>query len=218
MKFFSANLLFIGFVLACGGVSFAAQRQTSAALESPRILRLTNAEQRRLNTYFSNFSEVFVEPFERGKITDKALIEFGVRHNLTNNNRLWTKKGLAAHYVDESARKFFGRGISQHHAPSEIYPFKEGYYGLPTATGEGIAFSQVTGWRSLGKNEYRANITIYIASNGWEGDRQAAMAAWRRNDSADMPRVFQRMIATVRKETSGKKSRYILLDYREVKK
>ena len=214
MKIHAAVILCAAALFVCGqGVRTAAV----AGLQTATSARLTNAEQRRWNTYFSNFSEVYVEPFERGKITENALIEFGIRHNMENNQHYWTKQGLAPRYVEASVMKFFGRKITHHHAPAPYYPYKNGYYDYPTVGGEGIAFSQVTGLHALSKTEYRANVTVYVAGNGWEGDPQASMPVWRRADPMDVPTVLHRMRATVRKETSGGEPHYILLDYREVK-
>ena len=215
MKTRATVVLCVAVLLVCG------QDVPTVAVAGPQAAspaRLTNAERRKWNTYFSNFSEVYVEPFERGKITENALIEFGIRHNLENNHPLWTKQGLVPRYVEASVMKFFGRKITRHHAPSSYFPYKNGCYGYPTAGGEGIAFSQVTGLQALSKNERRADVTVYVAGNGWEGDRQGCLPVWRRADPTDVPTVLRRMRATVRREKSGGEPHYILLDYREVKK
>ena len=49
--------------------------------------------KKQLDTFFSNFSEAYVQPFAKGKIEDANLIRFGVLHVILNNAKLIETKG-----------------------------------------------------------------------------------------------------------------------------
>jgi len=96
----------------------------------------------KLDTFFSNFSEANVQPFEKGNIDDANLIRFGVKHVILNNAKLIEHKGdenygyIKAADVDGADLYFWGVKPKKH-ATIEDYTYKEGYYGFPMASGEG---------------------------------------------------------------------------------
>jgi hypothetical protein len=185
--------------------------------EAQRTVRLTRTQQRQLNTFFSNFAEAGVEPFKQGKIAGKALIEFGVTHNIVNrgerfeSGRDWR---LPQRVVEESVYKYFGKRISRHQSPNEYTRYSGGYYILGRAAGEGITFAQVTRFQHLGKNRYAAVLNVYGAANGWVGDVHVSPKNWREPDE-EKPRLRARMMATIQQVTERGKTRYILLDYQK---
>ena len=58
---------------------------TNLAFGEMREIKLNQVEWKKMNTFFSNFSEVFLKPFKKGQITNKELIRFGIFHNIFNN-------------------------------------------------------------------------------------------------------------------------------------
>lgn len=75
--------------------------------------------KKKLNTFFSNFSEVSVEPFTRDKIDNKELIRFGVWHNYKNRFGRFKYVGdgvlqLKATHVKAAVEKYFGRKLTKH--------------------------------------------------------------------------------------------------------
>ena len=77
------NIVLLIALFYIGGITFA---QTA-----PKGVKLTPKEKKELNTFFSNFSEVFVEPFKKDDITDINLVKFSVLHNYRNNEKLFVR-------------------------------------------------------------------------------------------------------------------------------
>ena len=183
-------------------------------------IKLTLAEKKQFNTFFSNFSEVFVESFEKDKITDKELISFGVLHNYRNNDKRFAEAGndyqvkIKTSYIDESVLKYFGRKITKHQSVEEgRIEYREGWYYLTEATGEESVFSQITSLHDDGNNIYTAIVNIYSASSGWTGNIHGNEQEWKKESPDDVPEKISVMKAAISKVTEKGKSRYILIDY-----
>lgn len=176
-------------------------------------------EWKKMNIFFSNFSEAFVKPFEKEQICNKALIDFGIIHNKLNNNSLLKSYDslhfkLDKKYVESSVDKYFGiKSITHETTENSIY--KDGYYITPKSTGEVYVFSQVTKFVDIGNSYYIAYLNIYYAGSGFTGDPHGNLNIWK--DEGDIPRLGNKMKATVLKVTSNGNSRYILVDYLEDK-
>ncbi|HEY5534473.1 MAG TPA: hypothetical protein VIL99_06020 [Ignavibacteria bacterium] len=133
-----------------------------------KIVTLSADEQKKLNTFFSNFSEAYLEPFTSGNITDDELIKFGILHNYNNNFRLFEKAGenelkIKDALISKSIEKYFGKTFSAHKSTKD-YKYKNGYYFIPNADGEAYTFSQVTSLSDIGGDRYIAYINVYTAS------------------------------------------------------
>ncbi len=205
-------------------VSFVMLAGIAFAGTSPREVKLTSAEKKQLNTFFSNFSEVFVEPFAKDKISDRALIEFSIYHNYKNNEKRFVKGGkeyqvkIKASYIDETAMKFFGKKISKHQSIDDSgIEYKDGWYYTTDASGEEYDFSQIVSLVDNGDSIFTATVNVYSASSGWVGDTHATEKEWRKASADDIPQVTQVMKATLKKIIDKGKSRYILVDYVKVK-
>jgi hypothetical protein len=192
---------------------------TSFVFGEEREIKLNKGEWKKLNTFFSNFSEVFLRPFEKGQISNKELVSFGVLHNKRNNYKLFQPYNssylkLDKKYVEASVEKYFGiKSII--HETVEDATYKDGYYIMPDSSGETYLFSQVTKFIDIGNGYYIAYLNIYYAGSGFTGDPHGNLKSWEKED--DVPNLGKKMKATVQKVTLNGKSRYILIDYLEDK-
>jgi hypothetical protein len=193
-----------------------------AQAEPPEV-RLSRAERRSFDTFFSNFAETNLEPFSRGKLSDKALILFCLQHHLRNfsrrieTNKDGTEARLAARYVDETAMQYFGRRPKVHASPDKESPYRNGYYyNMNVAAGDAIPFAQIVMVKALGNREYQADVNIYLPPGGtWDGDEHAPPSSWKDFEGMGMPKRTGQVRAIIRKVTSGGATRYILIEYRK---
>ncbi|HPS86856.1 MAG TPA: hypothetical protein PLY36_08935 [Spirochaetota bacterium] len=191
-----------------------------SAQSTPKEVKLNPAEKKQLNTFFSNFSEVFVKPFKKDAISDTELIEFSVSHNYRNNEKLFVKGGeeyqvkIKASYIDNSAVKFFGRNIKKNQsiAGSGI-EYRDGWYFTTDASGEEYYFSQIVSLSDDGNNMYTAIVNVYAAGSGWTGNVHGDAKEWKKTSPEDVPEISEVIKATLRKVTEKGKGRYILIDY-----
>lgn len=197
--------------------------EISFAATPGKEVKLTPAEKKQLNTFFSNFSEVFLEPFAKDKISDTELIEFSIYHNYKNNEKRFVRGGkeyqvkIKASYIDETVMKYFGKKITKHQSIDDSgIEYKDGWYYTTDATGEEYDFSQIVSLSDNGNGMYTAMVNVYSAGSGWVGDTHADEKAWKNASPDDVPRVTQVMKATLQKVTENGKSRYILIDYARV--
>jgi hypothetical protein len=180
-------------------------------------VKLTDEEQKKLNIFFSNFSEVSLNPFTAGNITDDELIKFGVWHNQKNNRKLFEKAGqdeikLKEDAVSKSIQKYFGKNFTAHKATPD-FKYKSGYYFTPDGDGEAFTFSQVEKVSDIGGDRYIAYVNVYTASSGWTGDVHANPKSWNAN-SDDKPELTEKFKATFSKTNGANgESIYTLIDY-----
>ena len=181
---------------------------------------LTKKERQELDTFFSNFSEVGVQPFREGHISNDALIYFGVMHNYLNNDKRFRSPDgtfnskISARYVDESVEKFFGRHITHHVSVRRNVIYKGGYYTLEMGEGEPWNFSQVSEFRTLGHNRFAAVVSVFTAPNAWNGKVHAPPPSWK-DEGDGIPEFRLRFRAIIRRVEDHGRRRYILLDYQE---
>lgn len=91
---------------------------------------------------------------------------------------------IRASYIDESAKKYFGRNIAKHQTSGE-YQYRNGFYHIVNASGEmRKQFSQATRVVDLGGNRYAVDINVYSASSGWSAactEHHNREEVWRGN-------------------------------------
>ncbi|HBF35080.1 TPA: hypothetical protein DDW35_11020, partial [Candidatus Sumerlaeota bacterium] len=133
---------------------------------------------KKLNIFFSNFSEAYLKPFEAGKLTDDALIEFGIKHNLINYPKVFHANQLAEEEVNKACKKYFGTVPKAHHAVGE-YAYTNGRYTVQPASGEAFTFSQIAELTDNGDGTYNAKVNDYTASSGFTGDVHGTPAIWK---------------------------------------
>lgn len=177
---------------------------------------LSAAEQKKLNVFFSNFSEAYLEPFTAGNISDDELIKFGVLHNFINNRKNFQRSGdylmIKSDAVSKSIEKYFGNTFKAHN-PTKDYKYKDGYYFIQNTDGEAHTFSQVASMSDAGGDRYVALVNVYTASSGWTGDEHASPKTWGA-DGDEKPELTSKFKATFSK-TKGENGEEVfkLIDY-----
>jgi hypothetical protein len=180
-------------------------------------VKLSPNEQKKLNVFFSNFSEVGLKTFKKGEITTEELINFGVYHNYRNNHKLFDSLGegklrLRDEYVVKSVQKFFGITLKEHKQFQDIR-YKPGYYYIFESDGEAFTFSQVEKVIDIGKNQFIAYVNVYTANSGWTGDEQANSKEWEK-DGDGKPEFSGKYKATYNKNVnSDGEVSYTLIEY-----
>ncbi|MDR3584177.1 MAG: hypothetical protein P4L59_02495 [Desulfosporosinus sp.] len=179
--------------------------------------------QQQLNTFFSNFAEVSLEPFAKGTISNLALIRFGIYHNWINNHNLFQTKGDKAYIskdgVNSSVKKYFGADILKNEAPGfngpDGWTYDNGYYAIYPATAETLKFIQVSRLVDLGGGYFSADLNLYVASSGFT-DVNSPPGSWKSMDQSDVPTLAQKLKATIQLVGDNDSKRYILIDYKSV--
>jgi len=171
---------------------------------------LTKEERQKLNTFFSNFSEIGMDAFDQSTITDNEMIMFGVFHNKINNPKRFEKTvenriKIKKEYVEESIEKYLNKKVTKH-ASQDWIEFNNGYYTIDNSDGEAYIFTQVGEVYILDENYFFAYLDIYVADAGWTGDYQADPSTW---DKEDAPEYYETMTAVY----YVKDGRYILEEY-----
>ena len=180
-------------------------------------VKLIPVEKKKLNIFFSNFSEVNLKPFTNASISDEDFINFGVLHNYKNNYKLFTRVDdangkIKEDYVNASIMKFFGRTVNSHKSTSD-YKYKNGFYFIQLADGEAYTFSQIEKLIDIGNDLYIAFVNVYTASSGWTGDTQASPKEWSA-DSDGKPELTGKFKATFKISNDSKGEQvYTLIDY-----
>lgn len=179
-------------------------------------VKLDKTLKTKLDTFFSNFSEAYVKPFEEGEIKDEALIDFAIQHIIINN---WNTKNnmveqrandpnngyIKRSNIDLTTYRYFGKKVKAH---------KEDYYTFPFASGEAYTFSQIDKLQDIGGGFYTADISIYMASSGFTGDSHASLDNWKKNDPSDVPVLQKKMTSKIKKVLEDGSERYILISYK----
>lgn len=188
-------------------------KETASVKETKATeVKLSVEEMSKLNTFFSNFSEVNLKPFTEGKITDEELISFGILHIIRNNKNMIEKSDAVTSRIKEenvttSIQKYFGK-IPVNHKSTGEFILKNGYYIFPLADGEAFTFSQVERLTDIGSDKYVAYINVYTAGSGWTGNTNGTMTEWKSNGN-EVPELTGKFKATFEKKNTGN----VLIDY-----
>lgn len=166
--------------------------------------KLGAAEKRKLDTFFSNFSEVNMQSFKKDSLSDKALLDFALMHHYKNNFKSLKRSSdgasviVPAERVDQATLKYFGRKIGKH--------AKE-FYAVPLADGEAVVFSQIGRLVNLGNDLYQAEGVIYSTGSGSTLDQHGTPAEWKKKgEEVDRVGTFTAVI-------KADSERYILVEY-----
>ena len=208
-----------------GGDARFMSRWTTGAGASGNAVTLSVEERRKLNTFFSNFSEAGVKPFGQGAMTDEAMIDFAIMHQFLNGR---VKNGpfeylgngrmrLSTGKVDSTCLYFLGRKPTEHRAIAG-YPLQGGGYIVRDADGESFPFSQIQRLRRREDGLFEADVNDYDRPGiSWEQD-QDPPKKWKPEEGGhELPTMYRRMRAVMRKVAGPEKPHYILLEYREEK-
>ncbi|MBC9786681.1 hypothetical protein H1S01_19760 [Heliobacterium chlorum] len=183
-----------------------------------KIVEMDANTKKKLNTFFSNFSEAYVQPFDMGKIDNENLIRFGLSHIILNNEKLIEKKGndhywyINADYVNNATLYYFGEQPTKH-ISIENFIYDNGYYKFRPASGGAYVFSQIDKLFDLGNGTYEAVVNVYMASSGFSGDPHGTIEQWKASGE-EIPELDKKINAVIKKIEDEGKERYILLEYK----
>lgn len=192
-------------------------KPTDTTKSESKEINMDATMKKQLDTFFSNFSEAYVEPFAKEEIEDANLIRFGALHMILNNAKLIETKGdinygyIKAENIDGATLYFFGEKPKKHTTVNG-YTYENGYYKFPKASGEVYTFSQIDKLYDLGNGTFKAEVSIYTASSGFAGDSHGTMAQWKASGE-DIPTLNKKINSVIRKINDNGKERYILLEY-----
>ncbi len=174
-------------------------------------VKLSAAEKKQLNTFFSNFSEVAMESFKQGSLSQEALLKFALDHIYKNDYKSikHSQDGntaiIPAALVDKVTEKYFGQKVQKR---------QKSKYQVPEASGEAWWFSQISRLTQAGNDLFQAEGVIYVASSGSTIDMHANPASWKKSGEDEVGRVGT-FSALIKKVRPGK-TPYILLEYQVV--
>jgi len=175
---------------------------TAAGLAAP--VAMPAAQKKKLDTFFSNFSEASVAGFKRGALTDDAMLQFGLSHLYINSPKSLKKTAdgnsviASAAQVDTATVKYFGKKIATH---------KQQSYSIPQASGEAFTFSQIDTLDATDKSTFKASGTIYTTGSGGTPDVHGSPAAWKK--AGEEVSAAGKFRALIKLEAD----RYILVEY-----
>ncbi len=167
-------------------------------------VKMDSGLKKKLNTFFSNFSEANVGGFRLGGLSDSLLLDFALRHNYLNRfQSLKVRKEemsveVSVDQVDKTTEKYFGKKVSKHEKP---------VYVVPISDGDAFFFSQIDRLFKLEKGFFRAEGSIFTTGSGGVPDVHANPEVWKKNK--EEVELVSRFSATIKSE----EDRYILIDY-----
>ena len=180
------------------------------AIAAAGVITLDGGERRRLDTFFSNFSEAHMESFTPASLTDRALLDFALAHCYLNKLKELkpsadrTSVLVPAAMVDRTTEKYFGRTLGAHHGAP---------YAVPVADGDPISFSQVRSLKPYGEaGLYRATGVIYTPGGPGVVDVHGSPASWKK--AGEEVAETGRFTATIERVRGDGGERWVLREYR----
>jgi len=169
---------------------------------------LSAAETRKLNTFFSNFSEARMARFTPVSLSDEALLSFAMKHNYINNFKSLKQSTdqlsvlVPATLIDRTTTKYFGRTLHAHSGAP---------YSVLMADGEPLPFSQIRTLTALDDHRYQADGLVYLPGGPDPIDIHANPNIWNK-DGVEVETIG-RFTAIIKKETTDGGERWILTEY-----
>jgi hypothetical protein len=173
-------------------------------------IKMTAAQKKQLDTFFSNFSETALGSFKQNSLSQGALLNFALDHIYKNDYKSikHSKDGntalISAALVDQVTEKYFGQKLQKHEKVE---------YSVPEASGEAYVFSQISRLQGIGQDRFQAEGVIYQTGSGDTPDPHGTPAAWKK--AGEEVQQIGKFSALIKKEKTGKE-RYILLEYQVV--
>lgn len=192
------------------------------SLSTQKEIKLSKADKEKLDTYFSNFSEVALDKFSELDVRNETILHFGLYHNWINNRNLFKITGsyaaISEKYVLDSIYKYFGIEVRFSSSLKAKTGFSAGKYKIKCSDGEAFKFSQLDKFFSLGNNYYLCYLTNYYAGSGFTGNTHKPISELNKDkDPGNHVNVSEKIVAKVKKVLENGIYRYILLSY-ETKK
>jgi hypothetical protein len=169
----------------------------TASADPGLLAKISDAEARALNIFFSNFCETSFGDFNAKARDDQALIAFAAHHNVINNRKLFKedkaegKAYIGKGTVDATIEKYFGlKGVTPQSAEDGFVIYKNGKYywddvfeSAPwfaggqavslTDNGDGTLFATVELYKdndAFQKDAAKVNIKdFYAPKKSWKG-------------------------------------------------
>ena len=170
-------------------------------------VKINADEKKKLDTFFSNFSEAAVASFKQNSLSQEALLNFALLHIYINDPKSikHSKDGNTAiiptALVDRVTEKYFGQKLQKH---------EKSEYKVPEASGEAYKFSQITKLTAAGNDQFQAEGVIYLAGSGSTLDPHGTPAAWKK--AGEEVEQVGKFSALIKQVYAGQK-RYVLLEY-----
>lgn len=182
--------------------------------QKPKTVKLSDEEHRKINIFFSNFSEAYFPNYDSKKDGFGSLVDFAYIHNKINNPKYIGIEGSEMYidkgHVEKTIDKFFGRKIT--HQSIGDYNYRSGRYYTWAADGESYdLFSQVDRLQDNKDGTYFAEISIYLADE-IEKTYYQPKKVWENTHSYN---YIGRAEATIKPATVDGKATYQLLTYKE---
>jgi len=211
-------------MLYCNSASNSDNQGTNQdSLTNQNAVQLSANEKSELNNFFTSFSEIYLPAFSQNNVPDSVLIQFGVYYNYRKNFKMFnqipdgSKASIAEKQVVDTAVYYFGQKIKKNQAVQGI-EYKNNNYLIYNSDGEAYRFSQVIELFNLGDGIYQATIQIFSASSGFTGDINGDSKTWKTTEGeGNIPKNEGKMSAKIRKVDAQGKTRYVLLEYLDLK-
>jgi hypothetical protein len=184
---------------------------SATAEAKPREVKMNRALQRKLNTFMSNFSEGYVRPFARGKISDEQLVNFALHHEWCNRKRNLSAP-VPAVRVERLAMYYFGAKVKRHGSLAGS-TYKSGQYHHTISDGDPMPFAQISRLVDMGNGEFVVYTNEYETHDAdpqgnYSPEKNAHTNVW------EGARFTGKRKGTIKQVGSGARRRYILLDYK----
>jgi len=183
---------------------FVVQSSVFAATQ----VKMSTEEKKKLDTFFSNFSETNLQSFKPGELTDEMMLGFAQWHIIMNTPKdlKTTSDGnevlVPKERIDKVTEKYFAKAVSKH---------EEAVYTLGLASGEAYVLSQIDTLAKLDNGLFEAKGTGYYTGSGETPDPHATPEAWKKA-GIDV-RIGMTFTAVIQQISQDGKPRYILLEY-----
>ena len=148
---------------------------------------MSKAERTALHTFFSNFSEAYLNEFDANNYSVNTLIDFALYHNYYNYFKRFTYTDdykylrIAENHIEQAIYRFFGITNIDHMAySSDWHYYRNDSYYLAGADGEPLYWSQVTYFADNGDGTFTAQYDVY-ASHEPPENRYDDITDWRLN-------------------------------------
>jgi hypothetical protein len=196
--------------------------------------KMSDADRKAMNIFFSNFCEANLEDFDAARHDDAALINFATRHNVMNNQKLFKLDKAEGPYgtyyierkdVDATIEKYFGiKGVTPQSVEDSPIIYKNNRYywdeifeGSPTFLG-----GQVVELRDAGNGTMSAVVELYEDDEAFQNNPDKAIKEFYapiKNWTGDTAKCFKSAgtwTAKIAPHTWGGKKTWKLLEWRNV--
>jgi len=184
-------------------------------VKKSEIVQLSDEEHKKINIFFSNFSEAYFSGYDENNKDLGNLLNFAYIHNKINNpkrieiedSEMFVDKG----YIEKTINQFFGVEIT--HQSIGEFQYREGKYYTPAADGENYnRFSQVDILQDNKDGTYFVEVSIY-STDEIDNILYEPKKSWENTYSYEYLGIAK---ATIKAVTFDGKEMYQLLSYEAI--